>query len=238
MPPRMATEAYKLMHMRVLLVEDDPDLRLLVQNILVDRGHDVHAFADAESAWDACQRTTFALMILDWMLPGMMTGLDLCRRCRGRIGGEDAVVVVVTAHDEANHLTTILEAGADDYISKPFAVEFFEVRLQIAERHVHANAARRRAEDAAREGARLQGALLAANTVEHHLGNQLALTMGYAELLATNPSLTAPADHYAELALEGVVKASETLRTLRQIIRLDEVDRPGVAYIDLERSAV
>jgi DNA-binding response OmpR family regulator len=224
--------------MNVLLVEDDPDLRLLVQNILVDGGHDVHAFADAESAWEACQRKTFPLMILDWMLPGMMTGLDLCRRVRGGMDGEDAVILVMTAHHEANYLTKILEAGADDYIAKPFEVQFFEVRLQIAERHVEGNAARRRAEDAAREGARLQGALLAANTVEHHLGNQLALTMGYAELLATNPALPAPADHYAELALEGVVRASETLRTLRQIIRLEEVDRPGPAYIDLERSAV
>jgi DNA-binding response OmpR family regulator len=234
----VATEAYKLMYMKVLLVEDDPDLRLFVQNILVERGHDVHAYSDAESAWDVCQHTTFPLMILDWMLPGQMTGLDLCRRGRECLGGEDAVVVVMTAHHEPNYLTKILKAGADDYIAKPFEVQFFEVRLQIAERHVELNAARRRAEAAARESARLQGALLAANTVEHHLGNQLALTMGYAELLATNPALPAPADHYAELALEGVVRASETLRTLRQIIRLEEVDRPGPAYIDLERSAV
>src|SRR5688572_31053140 len=152
--------------MRVLLVEDDPDLRLLVQNILVERGHDVRAYADAESAWDACRRGDFQLTILDWMLPGM-TGLDLCRRVRTGVSGDDAVIIVMTAHQETNQLATILGAGADDYIAKPFEVEFFEVRLQIAVRNAETKASRRRAEDAAREGARLQGALLAANTVEH-----------------------------------------------------------------------
>lgn len=234
--PDLATLAYNL-RMRVMIVEDDPDLRLLVQNILVERGHDVTAFADAESAWDACRRGEFSLMILDWMLPGM-TGLDLCRRVRTSIGGDDAVVIVITANNETNHLATILGAGADDYVAKPFEVDFFEMRLQIAERHVETKAARRRAEDAARDGAMLQGALLAANTVEHHLGNQLALTMGYAELLAEHGDLPAPAGHYAAMALEGVLRATETLRMLRSVIRLEEADMAGPSYIDLERSAV
>jgi DNA-binding response OmpR family regulator len=223
--------------MKALLVEDDPDLRLLIQNILVERGHDVHAFSDAESAWDVCQRGQFPLMILDWMLPAM-SGLDLCRRVRTGMAGDDAVVIIITAHQEPNHLAKILQAGADDYVAKPFEVDFLEVRLEIAERHVETKAARRRAEDAARDGARLQGALLAANTVEHHLGNQLALTMGYAELLAEHPALPPPADHYAHMALEGVVKATETLRTLRSVIRLEEADMAGPSYIDLQRSAV
>ena len=223
--------------MRVLLVEDDPDLRLLVENILVGRGHSVASFSDAESAWAGCQRDEYPLMILDWMLPAM-DGLELCRRIRSAVGGEDVVIVMITAHQETNHLAKILSAGADDYVSKPFEVEFFEVRLEIAARQVETKASRRRAEDAARAAARLQGALLAANTVEHHLGNQLALTMGYAELLAATPSLPPPADQYAELALEGVVKASETLHTLRSIIRLEEAEMAGPSYIDLQRSAV
>ena len=132
--PDGATPAYNV-GMKALLVEDDPDLRLLIQNLLVERGHDVHAFADAESAWDVCQRTRFPLMLLDWMLPGM-SGLELCRRTRARMDGDDAVVVVITAHQEPDHLAKILQAGADDYVAKPFEVEFFEVRLEIAERHV------------------------------------------------------------------------------------------------------
>ena len=224
--------------MNVLLVEDDPDLRLLIQAILAELGHDVSSFSDAETAWDAIERgQEFPLMILDWMLPGM-DGLELCRRVRAGSTGADPVVIVITARQERDHLGRILDAGADDYISKPFSVDHFEVRLQIAGRTVEVKRERRKAEQSARAAARLQGALMAANTVEHHLGNQLALTMGYAELLAGDEHLPPPADRYAELALEGVVKATDTLRKLRGIIRLEESEIPGPHFIDLERSAV
>jgi DNA-binding response OmpR family regulator len=222
----------------VLLVEDDPDLRMLMEAILAELGHDVASFNDAETAWEAISGGgDFPLMILDWMLPGM-DGLELCRRIRASATGGDPVVVVITARQERDHLGKILGAGADDYISKPFSVDHFEVRLQIAGRTVEVKRERRRAEEAARDAARLQGALMAANTVEHHLGNQLALTMGYAELLAGNEHLPPPADRYAQLALEGVVKATDTLRKLRGIIRLEESEIPGPHFIDLERSAV
>jgi DNA-binding response OmpR family regulator len=222
----------------VLLVEDDPDLRMLMEAILAELGHDVASFNDAETAWEAISGgRDFPLMILDWMLPGM-DGLELCRRIRASTTGGDPVVVVITARQERDHLGKILGAGADDYVSKPFSVDHFEVRLQIAGRTVEVKRERRRAEEAAREAARLQGALMAANTVEHHLGNQLALTMGYAELLAGNEHLPPPADRYAQLALEGVVKATDTLRKLRGIIRLEESEIPGPHFIDLERSAV
>jgi DNA-binding response OmpR family regulator len=221
----------------VLLVEDDPDLRMLVQSILVEVGHDVSSYGDAESAWDAlAPGKDVPLMILDWMLPGM-DGLEFCRRVRARTDGTDPVVIVITARQERDHLAKILAAGADDYIAKPFSVDHFEVRLQIAGRTVEVKRERRQAEESRREAARLQGALLAANTVEHHLGNQLALTMGYAELLAGNPYLPPPADRYAQLALEGVVKATDTLRKLRGIIRLEESEVSGPSFIDLERSA-
>ena len=224
--------------MKVLLVEDDPDLRMLIQSILVELGHDISSFSDAESAWDAIALgQEFPMMILDWMLPGM-DGLELCRRIRARPPVPDPVVIVITARQERDHLSKILGAGADDYIAKPFSVDHFEVRLQIAGRTVEVKRERQNAETAAREAARLQGALLAANTVEHHLGNQLALTMGYAELLAGNSQLEPPADRYAQLALEGVVRATDTLRKLRGIIRLEESEVPGPNFIDLERSAV
>jgi DNA-binding response OmpR family regulator len=218
-------------------VEDDADLRVLVRSILVGIGHDVTSVADAESAWDAIAvGQDFPLMVLDWVLPGM-DGLELCRCVRALPGGPDPVVIVMTARQERDHLAKILEAGADDYIAKPFSVDHFEVRLRIAGRTVEVKRERRRAEQVAREAARLQGALLAANTVEHHLGNQLALTMGYAELLASNPDLPPPADRYSQLALEGVIKATDTLRKLRGIIRLDEAGISGPSFIDLERSA-
>src|SRR5262245_38192229 len=99
-------------HVNVLLVEDDPDLRLLIQAILAELGHDVSSFSDAETAWDAIERgQEFPLMILDWMLPGM-DGLELCRRVRAGSTGADPVVIVITARQERDHLGRILDAGA------------------------------------------------------------------------------------------------------------------------------
>jgi hypothetical protein len=86
--------------------------------------------------------------------------------------------------------------------------------------------------------ARLQGALLAARTVEHYLNNQLTATVGYCEMLAHNAGLPEAARRQAELALEGAETASETLARLVRVTRLEE--EPGIsgpAVLDLGRSA-
>jgi len=100
-----------------------------------------------------------------------------------------------------------------------------------------------RQEEAARavreEAARLQGALLAAHTMQHHLRNQLALTAGYSERLANDPRLPAALQHQAWEALAGVRAATETLEKLQRITHLEE-DRSleGLPRVlDLERSA-
>src|SRR2546422_567217 len=72
-----------------------------------------------------------------------------------------------------------------------------------------------------REAARLDGALLAGRTLEHPLGNQLALTVGYVELLARHPQLDAELRPLAEEALRGAVQAAETVQRMQQIARLE-----------------
>lgn len=223
--------------MRVLLVEDDADARTLMEIVLSERGHDVAAFGDGESAWRACQREHFPLMVLDWLLPGM-DGLALCRRVRSVPDGDETVVVVITARGQSGDLAEVLEAGADDYLSKPFALEALDVRLAIAERRVEAVRERRLAAIAQAETARLQGVLLASSTVEHNLGNQLALTMGYAELLANDPRLDAALRPWAERAVQGVVDAVATLEKIRGIRKIEQANiQGGSPVLDLELSS-
>lgn len=119
----------------VLLVEDNPGERWLVAEILRSRGHTVTCCEDAEAAWDAFRRQPYPLVLLDLLLPGI-DGLELCRLIRGHPGGEGAVIVVVTARDEADVLERVLEAGADDYVTKPVDVALLNVRLAVAEREV------------------------------------------------------------------------------------------------------
>src|SRR5262249_54362045 len=222
--------------LKVLLVEDDRDARDLMEIVVAERGHEVVALPSAQAAWSLVQRELPPLMLLDWMMPGM-DGLELCRRVRTLPGGDAPVVVVIPARAQTGDLAEVLAAGADDYLAKPFALEALEVRLAIAERQV---ALREQAREAVRkleDAARLQGALLASATVEHSLGNQLALTMGYAELLATDPRLQRELRDYAHRALSGVEMAVETLNKLRHIMRVERSSmRGGPPLLDIERS--
>jgi DNA-binding response OmpR family regulator len=223
--------------MRVLVVEDDGAIRHLFSEVLQDRGHEVSAVGDAESGWRLIQRQHFQLMVLDWVRPGM-DGLELCRKVRARRDGDASVVLMITARGATGDLVAVLDAGADDYLAKPFDIAMLDVRLTVAERHVASIQARRRAEAALRDTWRMQGALLAARTVEHHLGNELALTMGYSELLATEPDLPERYRPMADAALRGVQQAADTLSKLRRIIRLEEVPGgAGTSMLDLEGSS-
>ncbi len=89
--------------LRALVVEDDPAIRDVLADVLVERGHEVVACPDGEAAWAACQREAFGLILLDLGLPGM-DGLELCRRLRTLPHGHQSVVVVLTARFGANHL--------------------------------------------------------------------------------------------------------------------------------------
>jgi CheY-like chemotaxis protein len=176
-------------------------------------------------------------MVLDWMVPGKIDGLGLCRRIRTAPGGDRSVVLVMTARTRPADLAAVLDAGADDYIGKPFGVDLLNVRLTIAERQVENTAARVRAEEAARDRARLEGALVTATTVEHYLGNQLQRTLGFAALLADDPDMPPEMRRFAQSAVQGVKDADETLRRLLRITRLEENDTlAGHPIVDLETS--
>jgi diguanylate cyclase (GGDEF)-like protein len=130
----------------VLVVEDEPSSRRLIQTIVEGRGHRVEAVADAESAWTAFERGRHPLIVLDWMLPGMDGG-EFCRRIRATPDTEDVYILFVTGLEGSEHLSAALEAGASDFLGKAALGDQIEVRLAIAERHVRRALARRRLEE-------------------------------------------------------------------------------------------
>jgi PAS domain S-box-containing protein len=119
--------------MRVLIVEDDLDFQESLADVVRLRGHEVTVVADGESAWSELQVEPFPVIIADWMLPGAMDGLTLCRRIRE--SGESAwpVILVLSARRQPEDLMAMLEAGADDYLAKPFDLPLLEMRISIAE---------------------------------------------------------------------------------------------------------
>ncbi len=122
--------------MRILVVEDDPSLREMLGKILEDLGHEPTEVAEAEVAWRTQEADPFPLILTDWMLPGM-DGLALCRRIRSAPGGDTPIIIVITARGTPEDLRTVLDAGADDYVAKPFDLPHLEIRIRIAENRAH-----------------------------------------------------------------------------------------------------
>jgi PAS domain S-box-containing protein len=123
--------------MRILLVEDHPESRRALTRLIELRGHEVLAVGSAEEAEVELQKRAFSFLILDWMLPGK-SGVDLCRELRAQPDGEDYFILLVTARDDPADLKEALEAGANDYLTKPIDPARLNVRLSVAERRIRA----------------------------------------------------------------------------------------------------
>ena len=131
--------------MKVLIVEDDGAMCHFFTEVVRGLGCEVRACADAETAWQLCQQETYPLLLLDWLLPGM-DGLELCRRIRTLPNGDRCVILMITARDQATDLQEVLEAGADDYLTKPVERSLLKIRLTIAQQRVQDLEKRKRAE--------------------------------------------------------------------------------------------
>lgn len=131
--------------MRALIVEDEATARLLLTKALKGRGHEVVSCTSGEEAWRVYQDDPAPLVVLDWLLPGI-DGLELCRLMRARPVGDRSVILVATVRNQSDDLQAVLQAGADDYLTKPLDVRLLDVRLAIAEQQVENLGRRKRAE--------------------------------------------------------------------------------------------
>jgi len=120
---------------RVLVVEDDADLRDVMTGALTADGHVVTGAHDADSAIDRLVEQPFDLVLLDIGLGPGADGVDVCRRLRG--AGMDALhVLVLTARDAEADVVLALEAGADDYVTKPIGVAELRSRVRAVMRRL------------------------------------------------------------------------------------------------------
>lgn len=181
---------------RVLFVEDDFSLRLSLAASLRGAGHEVAAVASAEEAREAASRAAPEVAILDWNLPGE-SGVSLLRAWRA--AGAGFPVIVVTARDAVGDRVEGLDAGANDYIVKPFATEelLARVRVQLRARAAAAEPEALRTV-ALSSGARVD---LARETVERG-GRTARLTTQEALLLAYLAARPGRAVSRAELLKE------------------------------------
>jgi DNA-binding response OmpR family regulator len=118
----------------ILLVEDDTKLAQLVEAELCLEGYRVTVATNGMEGLSVAREVQPDLLILDWMMPGL-SGLDVCMRLRTT--GVQVPIILLTAKDEIPDRVTGLNAGADDYVTKPFSIEELLARVKAHLRRVH-----------------------------------------------------------------------------------------------------
>jgi two-component system response regulator MprA len=113
--------------MRILVVDDDRAVRESLRRSLQFNGYQVELASDGQQALESVQSARPDAMVLDVMMP-RLDGLEVCRRLRGT--GDDLPILVLTARDLVSDRVAGLDAGADDYLPKPFALEELLARLR------------------------------------------------------------------------------------------------------------
>ena len=113
---------------KILLVEDEINIASFIERGLREFGHEVYVAYDGAAGWELTQKNDFQLLILDIIMP-KMNGLQLCTQYRQRFGYH-APVIMLTALGTTEDIVSGLDAGADDYLVKPFSFQELEARIK------------------------------------------------------------------------------------------------------------
>jgi DNA-binding response OmpR family regulator len=208
---------------RVLVADDDPTIILLLEHVLDGLGWQHDAVDDGTAAWDAWEKTRHSLVILDIDMPGM-DGLRVCRRIREAEPGRETFILVVTGHDKAADLESVLAAGADDYVSKPTTGQRLTARLRIAQRHMENDASRREVEEELRKSRWLAGVGEATVSLQHEINNPLAGLLGIAELMQIEAREAGRSTEEIDLMIVQARRIQELVRKLGDLRDPTSVD--------------
>jgi CheY-like chemotaxis protein len=115
---------------KILIADDDLISRTMLEGILTDWGHEVAVVCDGAEAWRLLQESPPELAILDWIMPGL-DGAEVCRRERQKQTATPVYLILLTARDAKADVVAGLQAGANDYVTKPFDPDELHARVQV-----------------------------------------------------------------------------------------------------------
>jgi phosphoserine phosphatase RsbU/P len=122
--------------MKILIAEDDPVSAKILQFTLENAGHEVVVAPNGQIAWEVFDKNPFRVIVSDWMMP-VLDGLEMCKKIRSRPKTEYTYFIMLTAiHTGRDNLRKAMEAGVDDFLTKPLDREGILMRLRVAERIV------------------------------------------------------------------------------------------------------
>lgn len=114
---------------KILLIEDEDNIRKIIAYDLMKAGYDIQECADGEDALQLAEKEAYDVMIVDWMLP-KVSGIDIVKQLRHK--GIDSIIIMLTAKDEETDILYAFDSGVDDYMTKPFSP-----RELLARVHAH-----------------------------------------------------------------------------------------------------
>lgn len=120
--------------MKALIADDDLTYRRMLEALLGKWGYDLVVASDGDAAWQVLHAPDAPqIAILDWMMPGK-DGVEICRQIRESSQSDPKYIILLTSKGEKKDIVSGLDAGADDYITKPFESEELRARVQVGER--------------------------------------------------------------------------------------------------------
>lgn len=121
---------------KILVIEDEQDIRDLISFQLKAEGHTVILCESVDKALRVLDEEKIDLFIVDWMLPGAMSGLEFTQKVRAQKQYNDTHIIMITALTQAENIVAALDAGADDYITKPFDLNVLQARVRVQLRNL------------------------------------------------------------------------------------------------------
>lgn len=216
--------------MKILIAEDDMTSRAMLRAVLSQWGYEVIAAEDGNEAFGEFQKNDAPrLAVLDWEMPGM-DGAELCRRLRQQDRKDPLYLILLTSRIEAGDIVRGLEAGADDYIAKPFDNAELKARVDVGRRMISLQI-----EMVERE--KLQGVLEMAGAVCHELNQPLQTVSGFSEMLLLD--LDTRDRNYESLKAikEGIERIGELTRKIMRITRYQSKPYLRRQIVDIEQAS-
>jgi DNA-binding response OmpR family regulator len=218
--------------MKILIVEDNAATLKMLETLLVKWGYKVDIAQDGRGALTIINSPAPPrLILMDWMLPEM-DGIELCKTIRASTSGaETSYIILLTARAEKEDVVAGLQAGADDYIVKPFNSDELRVRINAGKRIIEL-------QDALDRRAKIQGVLEMAGAVCHEMNQPLQAITGYMDLIMMEEDSRSQILERLQLMKKQIDRMGLITRKLMRITTYETREYThGTKIIDIDKSA-
>ncbi len=216
--------------MKILIAEDDTVSRTMLQAVLTKWGYTVLSTEDGDTAFETFQQEDPPqLALLDWEMPGL-SGPDLCSRLRQCKDKDPLYLILLTSRNNSEDLVQGLEAGADDYVVKPYNMAELQARINVGRRMIVL-------QNQMRERERLQGVLEMAGAICHELNQPLQIVSGHCEILMMDMKKNAPHYKTVETIKTNITRLGKLTQKIMQITSYQSKPYLKQKIIDIDLAA-